>query len=88
MIYDNPHGSIENRRHEEVSREMIALAEETVWGSGGTRYKVRDIEAKLKRIVEPSFITLHVNEQLAGKSLLPYISDVGPRLIAVCLKIG
>lgn len=66
VIYEYPHSGLQIRCHDEVSREMLELAEETVWGSGGIRYQVRDIEAKLKRVVKPSFVTMHVSEQLAG----------------------
>lgn len=66
LIFDEGLGHLAIRRHGEVSPEMLDLAAATVWGSGGTQYRVCDIEAKLNRIANPEFVTLHVDERLAG----------------------
>lgn len=66
LIFENGRGNVVIRRHGEVSREMLDLASATIWGSGGTRYRICDIEAKLNRVADPEFVTLHVDECLAG----------------------
>lgn len=66
LIFEDDRGYVAIRRQDELSREMVNLAAATVWGSGGTRYRVCDIEAKLNRITNPEFVTLHVGDRLAG----------------------
>lgn len=68
LIFDDE--SLAIRIHTAASAEMVSLIGRTVWGSGGTRYQIRDAQKKTDLLEGSHFITLHANGCLAGVYVL------------------
>jgi GNAT superfamily N-acetyltransferase len=49
---------------------MLDLVARTVWGSGGTRYRIRDIVDKLRVLAGWEFVTLNLGNDLVGFYML------------------
>ncbi len=53
-----------------ASDDMVSLIARTVWGSGGTRYQLRDAQAKAELLKGSHFIGLYIGGRLAGVYVL------------------
>jgi len=49
---------------------MLDLVARTIWGSGGTRYRIRDIADKLRVLAGWEFVTLNLDNDLVGFYML------------------
>lgn len=70
LIYKDDHEGLTILRHEAASPEMVDLAAGTIWGSGGTRYLINDIEDKLALLAGSEFTTLELEGRLIGLYVL------------------
>lgn len=66
LIFEERRQGLAIRRHDAAPRPMVELAAATVWGSGGTRYRMRDVETKLRMLAGSEFLTLELNGQVIG----------------------
>ena len=55
---------------DQPSTEMIDLLQRTVWGSQNLRYRILDVEAKLRQLVGPDYLALEIDNRLASVCVL------------------
>jgi L-amino acid N-acyltransferase YncA len=66
VIYEDKARNLIIRRETTYTSALVALLEQTVWGTRGVLYTMHEVAAVLDRIVEPHFLSLKENDELVA----------------------
>jgi len=70
LLWTDSAAGLTIRRSDTPTTAVLDLLERTVWGSRDTRYRIRDVAAKLARLTGPDFLTLEKSGTLAAVCVL------------------
>lgn len=69
-LWSDPGAGLAIRLTRHSTPEVLDLLERTVWGSGGTRYRIMGVAAKLGRLTGPLYLSLEKRGRLAAVCVL------------------